>query len=228
MEETVSKRLVIVGEQDLLREMLATALGSLHGFEVVRSCGHIADWAAAYAATPMDAAIICVPPDCANYVDTITALRALEPPVPVLALCIEASESLVLGVFHAGARAAMDLLTGLLELKRGLEDLLRTGFHCNALGELYLSAKGKPLAVPEAKRPRITEAEFDFLRLVSDPKEYTYRQMADLRGVSESAIHSIRRALFAKLNVRSRTGLVLAARAMVADGERPPGTELEQ
>lgn len=213
MEETERKRLVIVGDQGLLREVLATALGSLHGFEVVSSCGHDADWAAVYAATPMDAAVVCVQAD-RDYPVAITALRALEPSVAVLALCLDPSENLVLEVFRAGARAAVDLLTGLLELKQALEDLLRTGFHCNKLGELYLSAKGEPPVVPEA-RPQLSEAELEVLRLICDPQEYTYKQMAQIRGASLGWVHAKRESLFGKLGVRSRTGLVLAAKSLL-------------
>jgi DNA-binding CsgD family transcriptional regulator len=57
----------------------------------------------------------------------------------------------------------------------------------------------------------LTERELRFLKLVCDPNEYTYDTMADLMTVSRRTIDGYRESVFEKLNVRSKTGLVLYA-----------------
>jgi two-component system invasion response regulator UvrY len=56
---------------------------------------------------------------------------------------------------------------------------------------------------------RITKSEFRFMRLCCS--ELTYRAIADYLSVSPRTVDSYRDSLFAKLNVSSRTGLVLYA-----------------
>ena len=56
---------------------------------------------------------------------------------------------------------------------------------------------------------KITAREIDFLRLVCDEAEYTYEQIADKLGVSRRTIDGYRESLFAKFDIKSKTGLVL-------------------
>jgi DNA-binding CsgD family transcriptional regulator len=57
----------------------------------------------------------------------------------------------------------------------------------------------------------ITPRELDFLRLVCSEQELTYDQIAESMGVHRRTVDHFRQALFDKLHIKSKTGLVLFA-----------------
>ncbi len=59
------------------------------------------------------------------------------------------------------------------------------------------------------KIPNITPRELQFLELICDESEFTYDQIAEVMGVHIRTIDSFRKSLFQKLNIKSKTGLVL-------------------
>ena len=57
--------------------------------------------------------------------------------------------------------------------------------------------------------PEFSRKEFEFLRLCCS--ELTYKEIADLMFVSPRTVDNYRESLFQKLNLKTRTGLVLYA-----------------
>ena len=57
--------------------------------------------------------------------------------------------------------------------------------------------------------PTLSKNEIEFLKLCCT--ELTYKEMADKMNISPRTIDNYREALFMKLNIKSRTGLVLYA-----------------
>jgi len=60
-------------------------------------------------------------------------------------------------------------------------------------------------------KERITPREMEFLLLICDERELTYEQIADSMKVHVRTVDGFRKSLFQKLNVKSKTGLVLFA-----------------
>ena len=58
-------------------------------------------------------------------------------------------------------------------------------------------------------KPVFSARELTFLQHCSS--ELTYREIADLMNVSPRTVDNYRESLFAKLNIKSRTGLVVYA-----------------
>jgi two-component system invasion response regulator UvrY len=58
---------------------------------------------------------------------------------------------------------------------------------------------------------RITPREMEFLRFICNDNEYTYDQIAHFMNVHVRTIDGFRKALFQKLSVKSKTGLVMFA-----------------
>ena len=56
-------------------------------------------------------------------------------------------------------------------------------------------------------KPLITEKELTFLQHCST--EFTYKEIADLMNISPRTVDNYRESLFAKLNIKTRTGLVV-------------------
>lgn len=201
----------MVSDKGVPRETLVYTLDNRGPYEVVRTCGHAVDWSRLQA-DRLEAVVVPVHHGCTCYEGTIRALRALPDPPHVLALCYDSGPAVVHRVFLAGGRAAVSIVQPMPDLLRALEDLLRTGFHYNALAEGYLTAKGAPETM--APPVKLGAREVELLRLLCCPEEHTYKQIAVLMVVSLSSIHTMRERLFTKLNVKSKAGLVLAAKAL--------------
>ncbi len=60
-------------------------------------------------------------------------------------------------------------------------------------------------------RPNITNRELEFIQLICHDQEYTYDQIAEIMGVHNRTIDSFRKSLFQKLQIKSKSGLVLYA-----------------
>ena len=69
----------------------------------------------------------------------------------------------------------------------------------------------KDMNDPVYLRSMITAREMVFLRHLCNEEEYTYDQIAHLMGIHVRTVDGFRKSLFQKLNVRSKTGLVMLA-----------------
>ncbi len=69
----------------------------------------------------------------------------------------------------------------------------------------------KDMNDPVYLRSMITAREMVFLRHLCNEEEYTYDQIAYLMGIHVRTVDGFRKSLFQKLNVRSKTGLVMLA-----------------
>ena len=69
----------------------------------------------------------------------------------------------------------------------------------------------KDMNDPVYLRSMITDREMVFLRHLCNEEEYTYDQIADLMKIHVRTVDGFRKSLFQKLNVRSKTGLVMLA-----------------
>jgi len=69
----------------------------------------------------------------------------------------------------------------------------------------------KDMNDPVYLRSMITDREMVFLRYLCNEEEYTYDQIADLMKIHVRTVDGFRKSLFQKLNIRSKTGLVMLA-----------------
>jgi DNA-binding NarL/FixJ family response regulator len=99
-----------------------------------------------------------------------------------------------------------------LQFRRALDSLLRKGFYYSELisGKL-IHAVSQLDESDEALKSIVSlnAREIDFLKLVCS--EMTYKEIAEKMFLSARTIDGYRDALFEKLNVKSRVGLVLFA-----------------
>lgn len=90
------------------------------------------------------------------------------------------------------------------ELKAALIDVVKKGFH-------YSDTVGKVLVnqIQQNATPAFKDREIEFLQL--NCSEMTYKEIADKMCLSPRSIDGYREALFEKLGVKNRVGLVLYA-----------------
>ena len=127
----------------------------------------------------------------------------------VLTLSMYDDEYAIIRMFKSGAKEYILKDVEPVELKRAIDDVLTKGVHYTELvtGKLLHSiehaAKG---SVPMLN---LNEKEIEFLKLASS--EMTYKEIAEKMNVSPRTIDGYRDALFEKLNIKNRVGLVLFA-----------------
>ena len=140
-------------------------------------------------------------------IETCGWLRENFPSIKVLALSMEEDEDKVLGMLRAGAKGYLlkDIHPEILQ--HAINEVYLNGFY-------YTEEVTKTLlksSDPGTNKTGVTlkEREIEFLKLCCS--ERTYKEVAAEMFLSPKTIENYREALFQKLNVKSRIGLVLFA-----------------
>ncbi len=139
-------------------------------------------------------------------------LNAHHPSIHTLALSTMESETAIIRMIRAGAKGYVLKDAEPEELKLAFDEVLSKGFFFNELitrkvmqSISQLVNENSPLNMFVKLSPR----ELDFLRRACSEKSYL--EIAQEMFVSERTVDGYREALFRKLNVRTRVGLVLYA-----------------
>lgn len=125
------------------------------------------------------------------------------PAINILALSMHEEENAIIGMLKAGAGGYILKGSTPLDLVAAIKAVIDKGFYINEMvsGRLLFSLK------QEEPKPLITEKELTFLQHCST--ELTYKEIADLMNISPRTVDNYRESLFAKLNIKTRTGLVV-------------------
>lgn len=142
-----------------------------------------------------------------NGIEATNWLKINQPEIKVLALSMECEEDIILKMLRAGARGYLlkDIHPSVLE--HALKEVCETGFYYteNVANTLINSANHNG----NQNELVLKGKELEFLKLACT--EMTYKQIAETMFLSPKTIENYREALFDKLNVKSRIGLVLYA-----------------
>ena len=130
-------------------------------------------------------------------------IKANHPQIHVLALSMFEDEKAIIGMLRAGAGGYLLKESKPSELLTAIKTTIDKGFYINELvsGRLLFSLKY------DTTKPIFSERELIFLQHCSS--ELTYKEIANLMNVSPRTVDNYRESLFAKLNIKSRTGLVV-------------------
>ncbi|MFF5382009.1 response regulator transcription factor [Pedobacter suwonensis] len=130
-------------------------------------------------------------------------IKANYPNVHVLALSMLEDEKAIIGMLKAGAGGYMLKESTPSDLLTAIKVLVDKGYYVNELvsGRLLVALKEGDM------KPTFSDRELTFLQYCST--ELTYKEIADLMNVSPRTVDNYRESLFAKLNLRSRIGLVV-------------------
>ena len=121
-------------------------------------------------------------------------------------------ENAIIRMMKNGARGYVMKESNPLELKRAIDDIITKGVHYSELvtGKLLHSIYNVDTPGNGTKQLlNLNEREIEFLKLAST--EMTYKEIADTMHLSPRTIDGYRDALFEKLNIKNRVGLVLFA-----------------
>ena len=135
--------------------------------------------------------------------DTTKWIKANYPEIHILALSMFEDEKAIIGMLKAGAGGYLLKESKPSELLIAIKTIVEKGFYINDLvsGRLLVSLKQDQL------KPTFSEKELIFLQFCST--ELTYKEIAAEMNISPRTVDNYRESLFAKLNIKSRTGLVV-------------------
>ena len=127
------------------------------------------------------------------------------PQVKVLALSMFEDDKAVIRMIKCGASGYVLKESKPRELLEAIKTIFKKGVYINEMvsGKLLRSLSDKEEA------PDFSKKEIEFLR--SCCSELTYKEIADQMCVSPRTVDNYREALFVKLKLKSRSGLVLYA-----------------
>jgi len=143
-----------------------------------------------------------------NGFDTAKKIREKWPEIKILAVSVYDSEFNIISMLRAGAGGYILKDAQPHVLRATIEGIYKNGFYHSELitGKILHQLISQPNEVSSAQ---LSENEVLFLKHCCT--EMTYREIADVMGISHRTIDGYRDQLFEKLNIKSRTGLVLYA-----------------
>ena len=144
--------------------------------------------------------------------ETALWLKRNYPGIKILALSQYDNEHSIIRMMKNGSKGYILKDIDPMQFRRALDSFLRKGFYYSELitGKL-IHAVSQLDESDEALKSIVSlnAREIDFLKLVCS--EMTYKEIAEKMFLSARTIDGYRDALFEKLNVKSRVGLVLFA-----------------
>lgn len=135
--------------------------------------------------------------------ETTKKVKVSHPNIHVLALSMYDDEKSIINMLKAGASGYILKESKSSDVLMAIKTIVDKGFYANDLvtTRLLFSLKN------DKSKPLFTDKELKFLQFCST--ELTYKEIADKMNVSPRTVDNYREALFAKLDIKSRTGLVV-------------------
>jgi DNA-binding NarL/FixJ family response regulator len=213
MEQT--KYIAVVDDHTLVRKGLISLINLFPNYEVLFDAANGADLIRKLQPRPKqipDIVLLDIAmPEMDGYM-TANWLATNYPEIKVLALSTMDAETAIIKMIRNGAKGYVLKDAEPEQLKQAFEDVLSLGFYYNELVSRKI-IQSVHLLVDERQMLNIfanlSDRELTFLQLACSEK--TYAEVAKEMYVSERTVDGYRDALFRKLNVTTRVGLVIYA-----------------
>jgi DNA-binding NarL/FixJ family response regulator len=150
-------------------------------------------------------------PEMDGY-ETAQWIKTNHPDIKVLALSMYDNETSIIRMLKCGAKGYILKDSEPAELKAAIDDIMNKGFYYSDLvsGKLMHAINKMDDESGDLKNlVPLNDRETDFLKYTCT--ELTYKEIADKMFVSPRTIDGYRDALFEKLHVKTRVGLVMYA-----------------
>lgn len=202
-------KVALVDDHVILRKSLSVLIGMLEGFTVISEADNGEQFIQQLNESYMpDIVLMDITMPVMDGVETTKWLKQNYPAIRVVALSMLKNDLIVIRMLKNGARGYLLKDCEPSELKQAMTDVFEKGYYYNEW--LTPRMKGKGLEAEQgASKVMINEGELNFLRLSCTEK--TYKEIADEMGVSVRTVDGYRDALFQKLQVTTRVGLVIYA-----------------
>lgn len=200
-------KIAIVDDHAMVRTGFSGIIESMSGFEVMMEAGDGEELLTRLEKADRlpDIILLDINMPVMNGYDTMAVIREKYPVLKVIGLSMYDNEISVIRMFRLGAKGYIEKGRDHKELQRALTAVSQGSFyHGEELSARILERMQNGLPLMD-----VNEREKEFLTLCCS--ELTYKEIASRMNLSERTIHGYRDALFEKLNLKSRSGLVVFA-----------------
>jgi len=204
----MKKRVIIVDDHILVARGLEGLIRSFEDFEVIKilkNGAELVDYLSESNVTEPDIILLDVNMPIMDGKATMKWIKKFRPHIPVLVISMEGDDDTIISMIKNGAKGYLLKDTEPEILLSALQTILNQGyFHTDLVTNSLMHAL-------EDNKEEFTlkDREIEFLKWVCEEK--TYKEIADAMYLSTHTIDNYREALFSKLGVKSRTGLVIYA-----------------
>jgi len=206
----------IADDHQLFLKSLALLVSELPNFEMAVEAVNGRDLLNKLASsqTPPELFLVDVDMPVMDGLETTRELKSLYPLSKVIALSMKDDDKSIISMLKAGCCAYLLKDIHPNELEKALMQVHTNGYYYSEA--TYKYSKQILLGSADGKTIKFTDREITFLQFACS--DLSYKEIAQQMNLSERTIDGYRESLFEKLNVRSRTGMVLEAlkRKMIA------------
>lgn len=198
-------RILLADDHTVVRQALRLFLAAEPGFEIVGEAHNGEEAVCLALQLEPEVILMDLTMPVMDGITAITHIRAAQPDIEIVALTSVLEDASVVGAVRAGAIGYL--------LKDADGEELREAVRAAAAGQVRLSPAAAARLVKSVRVPAVAAAlsgrETEVLRLLAGGR--ANKEIAATLGVGEPAIKSTVKALFEKLDVRSRTQAALYA-----------------
>lgn len=197
----------IADDHQLFLKSLSLLVGGFAGFHIVAEAMNGEEMLnkLAQLSAPPDILLLDVNMPVMDGAKATEAVLKLYPTVKVVALSMKDNDATIIEMLKAGCCAYLLKDIHPTELEKALKEIYTTGQYSNDASNVNY----RRLLLQSEQKQTLTEREREFLHLACS--DLTYKAIAAKMNVTERTVDGYREILFNKLNVQSRTGMVLEA-----------------
>lgn len=199
-------RVAVVDDHFLLSQAIGALVNEFENFQVIYLCRNgqeLLDKLKNPKNIP-DLVLMDIKMPIMNGIETTERLKKNYPQIKVLALSIEEDEFTILKMLRAGAKGYLMKDTQKRILRKALKEIMEKGhYHSNAISKILLDS------VEKNYDTELKDKELEFIQLACT--NLSYAEIAVEMCCSYKTIENYRDALYKKLGIKNRIGLVLFA-----------------
>ena len=204
-------KIAIVDDHKLVSKAIENMISFNPKFEVVMNCFNGEDFLnqLEHKKNMPEVVLMDINMPRKNGIETTAELTQNYPELKVIALTMEDNESTIISMLKAGAKGYLlkdmspDILFDAINIvhEKGI-------FYTDIVTQSLLKIKTEEKAIQEISA-LLKDREIEFIKLACS--ELTYKEIAEKMCVSPRTVDGYRDSIFAKLNVKTRVGIVLFA-----------------
>jgi two-component system invasion response regulator UvrY len=199
--------IAIMDNYPIVRYGIMNLIDSLEGYKVIIEVSNGEELLEQIATSPLQPDICIIDTnDTTNCFVIIKELKRRAPGTKILVFSYLNNDYITLQLLRNGANGFLEKKSSTRQLIRALGSLCYAEYyHPESLAQKIFDMQhhNSPLL------PKITEREMEFLGHCCS--ELGYKEIGELMGISVRTVEAFRNALFAKFNIKTRTGLAIYA-----------------